>query len=188
MDWLDTMCSGDQYLNGLVITQLPDCLAWKAWQKIDFDHEDVAAYFGDMIRAQRSACQTISPITQNIRLTIESDQFTILAIELTPAFAIIFIFDPRIALGMARLSIKRFCQVILENLPKDDVVERSRGERLVEFVKRYAPDPHTIMMRVSLQAKIPAAALEKPATLSNEQVDKLEQAVKSILGISNIHL
>lgn len=188
MTWLEEICTKDHSLNGLVITQLPNCFTWDSWQKIEFDCEDIAAYFGDMIKAQRNACQTISPVIEDIRLTIETEQFTILAIEISNHFAAIFIFDANIPLGMARLLLKRFRPIILEKLPTENVVERSQGERIMEFVKRYSPDAHTVVMRVSLQTRIPLDILENPATLSDEQIKKLERSVKAILGINNINL
>ena len=188
MNWLEEASARIQYLEGVVVTTLPDCLAWEVSQKIEFDSEEIAAYFGDMVRAQRNACQTLSKDVTDIKLSIESEQFTVLATELNENFMAVFIFQSQTPLGMARLSMKRLASVIIENLPTEEVAVRSHGERILEFVKRYAPDSHSVMMRISLQTKIPLQSLSAPEHLTEAEIEKLETAVKSVLGVTEIRI
>jgi thioredoxin-like negative regulator of GroEL len=73
-------------------------------------------------------------------------------------------------------------------LPKVDAEQRPRGVRVVEFLERYAPDPHTVLLRVALRTGLPADALANPAALSLEQVGRIEEAACRILGIAKIDL
>ena len=59
---------------------------------------------------------------------------------------------------------------------------RPRGARLLDFFRRYAPDPHASFLRLSLRTGIPLEDLEHPERLSDDQVDKLAASVRDILG------
>ena len=76
--------------------------------------------------------------------------------------------------------------MISEHLPSEALEQRSRAERIMEFLLRYAPDAHAIPMRVSLQTGIPIDALRDPASLDDAQTDLLEAASQDILGVATL--
>lgn len=59
---------------------------------------------------------------------------------------------------------------------------RPRSVRLLDFFRRYAPDPHASMLRLSLRTGIPLSQLEQPEALSDEQVESIARSVRDILG------
>ncbi len=62
------------------------------------------------------------------------------------------------------------------------VSSRPRSVRLLDFFRRYAPDPHASMLRLSLRTGIPLPQLEHPEALSDEQVESIARSVRDILG------
>lgn len=65
---------------------------------------------------------------------------------------------------------------------------RPRAVRLLDFFRRYAPDPHASLLRLSLKTGIPVERLEKPESLDDDQVEKIATAVRDILGQDNVGL
>lgn len=59
---------------------------------------------------------------------------------------------------------------------------RPRATRLLDFFRRYAPDPHAALLRLSLRTGIPVDLLEAPDALEDPQVEALAAAVRDILG------
>lgn len=66
--------------------------------------------------------------------------------------------------------------------------ERPRAVRLLEFFRRYAPDPHASMLRLSLRTGISLEALDRPEDLDEVQVDAVANAVSDILGQEQVGL
>ena len=73
-------------------------------------------------------------------------------------------------------------------LPKIQAEDRPRGLRIMEFLDRYAPDPHAIALRVSLRAGISLDELRMPASLTADQVQRLEDTACKILGVKQLSL
>lgn len=65
---------------------------------------------------------------------------------------------------------------------------RPRAVRLLEFFRRYAPDPHAALLRLSLRTSIPVERLEAPESLDEAQVESLAVAVRDILGQEQMSL
>lgn len=59
---------------------------------------------------------------------------------------------------------------------------RPRAVRLLEFLRRYAPDPHVTMLRLSLRTGIALEQLDRPEELDVGQVDQLAASVRDIIG------
>jgi len=186
--WLDLASREIQYLQGVVIAQIPDCIAWETWENAEFDAKEIAAYFGDMVKAQRNACQSLTKNMDDIQLSIESDKLTILVSELNENFVAVFIFTKDIPLGLARFEVKHLSARIIENLPTESIVVRSHAERLIDFIQRYAPDSHSVLMRIALQTKISYDKLSEPNSLSDEEIEKLETSAKSVLGVTELNI
>ena len=67
-------------------------------------------------------------------------------------------------------------------------VARPRAVRLLDFFRRYAPDPHASLLRLSLRTGIPVERLETPDDLDDAQVDGIATAVRDILGQDQVGL
>ncbi len=61
-------------------------------------------------------------------------------------------------------------------------VARPRATRLLDFFRRYAPDPHAALLRLSLRTGIPVDLLEAPDALDDAQVDAIADSIRDILG------
>ena len=59
---------------------------------------------------------------------------------------------------------------------------RPRAVRLLEFLHRYAPDPHVSLLRLSLRTGIALEKLDRPELLSQEQVEAMATSVRDIIG------
>lgn len=57
-----------------------------------------------------------------------------------------------------------------------------RAARLLEFLRRYAPDPHVTLLRLSLRTGIPLDQLDRPEELNESQVEKLADSVRDMIG------
>lgn len=180
---------GIEPLRGLFVTAMPDCLLYDSWLRDDtWDPEEVATYFGDLTRSNRSALRSLGSWSSDMQVTIESADALVILTEVSEHFICGFIFDRETPLGMVRLHLRRLIERIKPHLPKIEAEETPRGIRVVEFLKRYAPDAHAVLMRVSVRTGLPIDRLENAGDLSPEEVDKLEAATKRILGLEELNI
>lgn len=177
-------------VRGVFITAMPDCLLYDMWMRPNeaWGAEDTATYFGDLIRANRSALKSLGSWSSEMQVTIESSDLLIILRELNEHFVLGVLFNIQTPLGMVRLNVKKLVQRILPILPSLSVEDRPRVVRALEFLERYAPDPHAVMMRVSLQTGISADQLENADALSAEDAQAVEDAVKNILGLAHLSI
>ena len=66
--------------------------------------------------------------------------------------------------------------------PPSDPSGRPRAVRLLEFLHRYAPDPHVSLLRLSLRTGIALEKLDRPDLLTHEQVESMAASVRDIIG------
>lgn len=189
-DFLEKAVSDIPSARAVFVTAMPDCLLFAAWVRGNdtLPVEDVAAYFGDLIRSNRRALSSLGAWTQEMQVTVEAADTLIVLREVNADFVCGALFDKDAPLGMVRLSMRRLLERVAAQLPKVDAEQRPRGVRVVEFLERYAPDPHTVLLRVALRTGLPADALAQPAALTAEQVARIEEAACRILGIAKIDL
>lgn len=175
-------------IRGIFITAMPDCLLYDSWVRPDesWTGEDAAAHFGDLVRANREGLKRLNSWSSDMSVTIESADMMLILREIRSDFVATFAFDSSVALGMARLQIKQVLNVLGEMLPSIEPEERPRGERVLDYLMRYAPDAHAVMQRVSLRTRIPLGKLEHSEGLTDAECDTLERAVKDILGLDEI--
>jgi hypothetical protein len=178
-------------LRAIFITAMPDALLYDYW--ISEKHqkwaaEEVASYFGDLIRANREGLKALGSWSSEMQVTIESADALVVLRELTPDFVCGGIFDREAPLGMVRLHLKRVTERLLAHLPKFEVEERPRGVRVVEFLQRYAPDPHMVLLRVAMQTGLEMDQLQAPEKLSQDEVAKIEEASRRILGLESLNV
>lgn len=175
-------------LEAVFVTTMPDCLLFDSWIRHDatWQPEQVASYFGDLFRANREGLKALDSWSSDMQVTIESPEHLILVRELSQDFVCSYVFERSAALGMVRLYVTRMYERIKASLPTFEVEERPRGVRIVEFLQRYAPDPHAILLRTSLRTGLPLSSLESPESLEQEQVEQLEATACSILGLDSL--
>lgn len=177
-------------LKAVFITAMPDCLLYAAWQRDEgeLDVSDVASYFGDLIRANRQGLKALGSWSSDMLVTIESADTLLVLKEINQHFVCGSLFDREAPLGMVRLHLKRMIARITSQLPQIEAEERPRAVRLMEFVGRYAPDPHAALLRISVRTGLTVDQLKAPEQLESAAVERIEAAAKRILGLTQISL
>lgn len=177
-------------LQGLFVVTMPDCLLYHAWSRssTEWSPDEVAGYFGDLVRANREGLRALSAWSSDMQVTIESADALVILRELSPHFAMGCIFDRAAPLGLVRLHMKRIVERVTGALPEVIPAARTRGEKIVEFLSRYAPDPHAVLLRVSLRTQLPVERLENAASLGPDEVELLERVACQILGIPKLSI
>lgn len=177
-------------LIGVFVTAMPDSLLFSSWVRdgTEWSAEDVAAYFGDLVRANREGLKALGSWSSEMQVTIESAESLVVLRELSPDFVCGCVFERSAPLGMVRLNLKRLLERIAHALPKIQPEDRPRALRIMEFLDRYAPDSHAVALRVSLRSGISLDDLKTPASLTADQVQRLEDTACKILGVKQLSL
>lgn len=177
-------------LIGIFVTAMPDSLLFSSWVRegTEWSAEDVASYFGDLVRANRQGLKALGSWSSEMQVTIESAESLVVLRELSTDFVCGCVFERTAPLGMVRLHLKRLLERVSQALPKVQAEDRPRGMRIMEFLDRYAPDPHAVTLRVSLRSGIPIDDLRAPASLTADQIKRLEETACKILGVNQLSL
>jgi predicted regulator of Ras-like GTPase activity (Roadblock/LC7/MglB family) len=178
-------------LRGVFVTAMPDCLLFTHWQRENerWIAEEAAAYFGDLVRANREALRALSSWSSDMQVTIESRDVLLVIREINANFVVACAFEKNAALGMVRMYVRRVISVLEELLPKIEQKQLPRSVRILEFLDRYAPDAHAVRHRVALRTGIAFETLQNDAaTLDEAQVGALEEAVCDILGLDRVEV
>lgn len=176
-------------LQAVFITAMPDCLLFDAWQRENTtDVEEIAAYFGDLVRSNRRGLKALGSWSSDMQVTIESAESLVVIKEMSEHFVCGAVFDRGTPLGMIRLQMKRLLGRIDSMLPDFSATELPRGVRLVAFVTRYSPDPHAVLLRISVRTGLTLEQLNAAESLDAGQVEKLEAATKRILGLDTLNV
>ena len=188
--YIEEAASEIPQLIGIFLTAMPDSLLFSSWVRdgTEWSPEDVAAYFGDLVRANRQGLKALGSWSSEMQVTIESAESLVVLRELSSDFVCGCVFERSAPLGMVRLNLKRLLERVAQALPKVEAEDRPRGTRIMEFLDRYAPDPHAVVLRVSLRAGISLDDLKVPAALSADQVRRLEETACKILGVNQLGL
>ena len=188
-DFLRNAVEGIGSLRGVFVTAMPDCLLFASWIKEDdWVAEEVASYFGDLVRSNRQGLKALGSWSSEMQVTIESADALIVLSEVTEHFVCGCVFDRGAPLGMVRLQHRQLIDRISGQLPSVDAEELPRGARVLDFLQRYAPDPHAVLMRVAARTGLSIDELNNAQALSAEQVEKLEKAAKRILGLDHLNV
>lgn len=187
---LQQAVDGVPALRGVFVTAMPDCLLYDSWVREDetWAGEDVASYFGDLVRANREGLKALQAWSAEMQVTIESTDLLLVLRELSSDLVIGFAFERTAPLGMVRLHVKRVLSLLDDLLPKIRPEQRPRPVRVSEFLTRYAPDAHTALQRAALRSGIAVDTLRNPETLSTQQTELFERAVADILGLDSLNL
>lgn len=189
--FLENAVAGVPSIRAVFITAMPDCLLYESWVREEnsaWAVEDVASYFGDLVRANRHGLKALGSFSSDMQTTIESADMLVVLKEITSDFVCGCVFERNAPLGMVRLHTKRLLERILANLPSVQSEERPRGVRIMEFLDRYAPDPHAVLLRVSLRTGIAVEALRSAETLTAEQIARVEETASRLLGLKQLNI
>src|SRR5690606_8086715 len=175
-------------MRAVLITAMPDCLLYASWihDRYEFAADEVASYFGDLMRANRSGLKALGSWSAEMQVTIESADAVVMLREIRSDFVCGCLFDSNVALGMVRLHLKQLIATLEQELPQVQVTDQSRAARVLAFLERYAPDLHAVMLRVSLRTGLPKERLEMPNTLAEDETRRIEQAACDILGLPEL--
>ena len=189
-EFLESAVQDVPSLRAVFITAVPDCLLYASWVREGetLVPEDVASYFGDLVRANRQGLKALGSWSSEMQVTIESADTLIVIREVREDFVCGCAFERSAPLGMVRLHLKRMLDRVVAHLPSIEPQERPRAVRVLEFLERYAPDPHAVLLRVSLRSQISTAELDDAAALNDEQTARLEAAAKAILGLETLNI
>ena len=124
--------------------------------------------------------------SREMQVTIESADLLLVLAEIREDFVVAFAFERSAPLGMVRLHVRRVMQQLQEFLPKIEIKERPRAIRIIEFLQRYAPDPHAVLFRVSLRMGLDVDELKDPTALTPDEVELLETSVKELLNLERL--
>ncbi len=177
-------------LRGLFVTAMPDCLLFHSWMRREEEWagEEVAAYFGDLIRANSQGLRALQAWSSEMQVTIEASDVLLVLRELPSDFVVGFVFEKSAPLGVVRVHVKQVLALLDAMLPKIQPEQRARGVRIAEFLVRYAPDAHTAMQRAALKSGISLALLNDPQQLTPDQTRLFENSVCDILGLDALSL
>ncbi len=177
-------------LQAVLVTAMPDALLFDHWRRddVELSADSAAAYFGDMIRANHAGLKSLDALSQRMQVTIEADELLVVIREMRDNFVVTSIFEVGSPLGMVRLFVDRILAEVDRTVPRFEAQERPKGVRLVDFLRKYSPDPHAVLKRASLRSGIPLSTLRAPAALSAAQVDTLEAVARDLLGLEHINL
>ncbi|MCC7073709.1 MAG: hypothetical protein IT383_20530 [Deltaproteobacteria bacterium] len=177
-------------IRALIITVMPDCLMFDAWkhEQEPFEPEEVASYFGDLIRANREGLRALSSQGEDMQVTIEAGGRLVVLRELPGDFVAGFVMQKDTPLGMVRIHVKRILERLATVLPSFKPEERPKGVRVLDYLRRYAPDPHAALLRVSLRTGLPMDVLNAPEALTEAQANVVASTVRDILGLEELHV
>ena len=182
--------AGIPSLRGCFISIMPDALLFDSWIREGeaWVAEEVAAYFGDLVRANREGLKALNSWSSDMQVTIESSDILLILKEIQTDFVVGVVFDRHAPLGMVRLYVTRLIDRLVPMLPTEAIEERTKGVRILEFLQRYAPDPHTVMLRVALKLNLNIESLNDPDEVELIDVDELERTAKEILGLDTLNI
>lgn len=189
-DFLSQAVEDIPSLRAVFVTAMPDCLLFASWLRADSDwsEDQVATYFGDLFRANREGLKALGSWSSEMQVTIESSDNLIILHELSADFVCACVFEREAALGMVRLHTRRLLERIRASIPSFEAEQRPRGIRVMEFLNRYAPDPHAVLLRVSLRTKLSLEVLAEPEKLAEDEVALVEETACGILGLQSLNI
>lgn len=175
-------------LRALFVATLPEGRLFEAWMrpKEPWNATEAATHIGDIHRACCHALEGLGVRQRDAQLTIESGALRIVIREVRDEYVVAFTFDRTAAASVVAAQVKRMLQRLDDMLPAGLRQEQPRGARLVDFVLRYAPDAHAVLQRVSLKTGIAVTRLQAREAMTPEELERLEAAVKDVLGLESL--
>ncbi len=174
-------------LQAVFVLTFPDGNLYSSWTSphSSIDTESTAGYLGDLIRANRKVIKQLD-IPENVQITIESQPFVLLVKEINKYFDIVTIFNRSVSLGIMRMELKNLIEQIEPHLKTVTPSALNEGVKLINFLKRYSIDTHVALDRLSLVTGIDVSKFHNPMGLTEEEIEKVREGVKYILGLQKL--
>ena len=64
----------------------------------------------------------------------------------------------------------------------------SRAKKIIDFVTANTSTPQNVQARLAVHSRVPLDSIKEPQTLNNDEVQRLEDAAKAILGVSKLDI
>ncbi len=146
----------------------------------------LSPYASDLLQANTRICQAVSPKEEADYLMAGSPQvrLTLKAFPKSPYF-VLFLTKPSTDLKAISERIKA---ILIDGKPLLPPVQESTlsvAQALLDYAKRYAPDPNFVMLRLSLKTGIDRNRLEK-GSLSPHELRLLHKAVSDLVGTERL--
>ena len=154
--------------------------------KDDLDIDAVAAYASDLINANERFCHIFDPGTavDFVLGGSKDNKLLMRAVPNTPYF-VVFVVDSKTAMKQVLPRLNKVLKESKATLPAIVSEEKNKAQALVEYAKRYAPDPTFVLMRLALKTGIAPNRLER-AELEDSELQPLYDGIKDILGIDRL--
>ncbi|MEN9207605.1 MAG: hypothetical protein Q6L50_01520 [Gloeomargarita sp. GMQP_bins_120] len=160
--------------------------------EINYDPEAVAdihslgAYASDLVRTNARFCQLFDPQTTADYILAGSGRIRLLvrAFPRSPYFVLMM----TRATTELKLVTERLKAILIDAqplLPDPTDQVKSRAQLLLDYARRYAPDPNFVLLRLSLKTGLHPDKLAKGHLTANE-VRLLSQGVKELLGVERL--
>ncbi len=187
---LSSAVAGIPSLRGCFISIMPDALLFDSWirEGESWISEQVAAYFGDLVRSNREGLKALNSWSSDMQVTIESSDILLVLKEIQSDFVIGVVFERNAPLGMVRIYVKKLIDRLEPMIPTEGLEERPKSIRILEFLQRYAPDPHTVMLRVALKMNLSMDELNNSDRAQSLNAEELEMIAKEILGLESLNI
>jgi len=148
--------------------------------------ELLGTYASDLLQANNRICQTVSPGEEADYLMAGSPQvrLTLKAFPKSPYF-VLFLTKPSTDLKAISERIKA---ILIDGKPLLPPVQESTmsvAQALLNYARRYAPDPNFVMLRLSLKTGIDRNRLEK-GSLSSQELRLLYKAISDLVGAKRL--
>ncbi len=144
--------------------------------------ERLGTYAGDLLQANSRLCQTVSPGQEADYLLAGTPALRVV-IKAFPKSPYFVLFLTRSITDLKAIS-DRIKAILIDGkplLPPAQDSTMSAAQALLDYAKRYAPDPNFVALRLSLKTGLDRNRLEK-GTLNRQELRILYKAVADLLG------
>ena len=144
--------------------------------------ERLGTYAGDLLQANSRLCQTVSPDQEADYLLAGTPALRVV-IKAFPKSPYFVLFLTRSITDLKAIS-DRIKAILIDGKPLLPPVQDSAmsvAQALMDYAKRYAPDPNFVALRLSLKTGLDRNRLEK-GTLTRQELRILYKAVADLLG------
>ena len=144
--------------------------------------ERLGTYAGDLLQANSRLCQTVSPDQEADYLLAGTPALRVV-IKAFPKSPYFVLFLTRSHTDLKAIS-ERVKAILIDGKPLLPPVQDSTmsvAQALIDYAKRYAPDPNFVALRLSLKTGLDRNRLEK-GTLTRQELRILYKAVADLLG------
>lgn len=172
------------------ITAMPDCLLFASWQARDseIDVEEVAAYFGDLVRSNRQGLKALKTWSAEMQITIESADSLILLREINADFILARHLrahrTPRHGAPAPAPHDRAGDRPAAQGHHRR-ATEGRPGGRFSPALRARPSRHHAAYL--SLRTGIPHEAFQSPDKLTPDQIARVEESACRLLGLKQLN-